>query len=181
MIGAALIVFGGLLLVAAACAGAGAALVRELRASRRVEDIRGLLALFAGAAERAAGDPRELLTWFPLAAAARRLFPEAFAELDRAAGARFPFGPEQLQAAHARWTAGWLSWEREQDEQWRLRAAAAEAELEQRGEAATPLGRARLAGLERERLEQYQQRYEEYKRVARALAAFEADGAPPAR
>jgi hypothetical protein len=173
--------FGGLLLVALAGASAGIALVRELRARRQSDDSHRLLALFGAAAERVAADPRALLTWHPLAAAARRRFPEAFAELDRAAGAPFPFGPDVLEAAHARWTAEWLSWEREHDEQSRLRVAAVEAELDRRGEAATPIGRARLAGLERVRLEQYQQRYEEYRRVARALAAFGEEGAAGGR
>src|SRR5437762_6511849 len=60
-----------------------------------------LLELFAPALVGAARDVREILVWQPLAMAARRMFPDDFASLDRASGATFPFGSEQLQAAHA--------------------------------------------------------------------------------
>ncbi len=40
---------------------------------------------------------------------------------------RFPFGPDQIQNAHARWTADWLAWELVHDTEYKLKAAAAEA------------------------------------------------------
>jgi hypothetical protein len=105
-----------------------------------------LLQLFAPGMADSAKDPRALLTWAPLAAASRQLYPEAFALLDRAAGGHFPFTRDQLQAATA------------------------EADMMAVGQ--TPLARARLDAVEREKLELYQRRYEEYVRVSRALQAL---------
>jgi hypothetical protein len=113
-----------------------------------------------------------LLTWYPLAQASRRLFPEACAALDAAAGRPFPFTQAQLQDAHARWTASWLAWERSHDGEYALKASALQEELTRAGEVATPLGRARVAALEREKLERYQDRYQEYVRAAKALQAL---------
>lgn len=126
-----------------------------------------LMALFAPGMAAAADDVRALLAWQRLAAAARALFPEDFAELDRAAGATFPFSDAQIQAAHARWSADWLAWERTHDAEYKLKAAEAEEELKASGGSA--LLRARLESIEREKLERYQRRYEEYTRVSRAL------------
>jgi hypothetical protein len=126
-----------------------------------------LLQLFGPAIAAAADDPRALLLWHPIASTARRLFPEESQSLDEAAGARFPFGPAQLHAAHARWTSDWLAWEAAHDAEYKLRAAALENEL---GSACnTPLGRARLDALQREKLERYQRRYEDYTRVSKGL------------
>ena len=126
--------------------------------------------MFAPGIVSAAADPRALLAWQRLAITARTLFPEDFAALDGAAGAAFPFSVEQIQQAHARWTADWLSWERAHDADSKLRAALLADELGER--AATPHGRLRLDALEREKLDRYQQRYEEYTRIARALQAL---------
>jgi hypothetical protein len=123
----------------------------------------------AGAADE---DPRQILRWARLASTARRLFPEEFAELDRAAGHPFPFGKKDAEAAHARWTAEWLAWERTHHEDYKMRAAKAESEIGHLNEDPA-IGRARLAAIEREKLERYQQRYEEYIRVAKALAALD--------
>jgi hypothetical protein len=126
-----------------------------------------ILAIFAPAAGAAAADPRAILAWQPLARTARQLFPDQFAELDRASGGTFPFGAERIQAAHAQWTADWLVWERAHDSEYKLKAAAAQEEMA-RSEGST-LARARADLIEREKLELYQRRYEEYVRVAKAL------------
>ena len=159
------------LIVALATAGAAWLLARELRLAR--DDARRsraltLLALFGPAIEAGDRDPRVLTTWQPLARAARAICPEEFRDLDRAAGATFPFSVERLQAAHARWTADWLAWERTHDAEYKRRAAAAEQDLERGGAVA----RAALEAVEREKLDLYQRRYEEYVRVARALQAL---------
>ena len=117
-------------------------------------------------------DPRALLVWQPLAMTARRMFPDECATLDAAAGATFPFDSNHLQAAHARWTANGLVWERTHDAEFKLKAAAVESELDASG--STPLLRAQLEAVEREKLEQYQRRYEEYVRTAKALQALQA-------
>jgi hypothetical protein len=129
-----------------------------------------LLALFAPAIAEAAADPRALLSWQPVAVAARTLFPKEFTALDAAFGAPFPFGPEQLERAHARWTADWLAWERRHDAECKLKVATIEHEL--RGDVGSPFGRAQLDAVEREKLDLYQQHYEEYSRVAKGLQAL---------
>jgi hypothetical protein len=126
-----------------------------------------LLALFAPGVAAVAENPRALLVWQPIAATARSMFPDDFAAIDRAAGATFPFGREQFEAAHARWSSEWLAWERMHDAEYKLKAAAAEEEL--RALPGSPVLRARLDSVEREKLERYQRRYEEYTRVSKAL------------
>jgi len=74
-----------------------------------------ILATFAPGIAAAAEDPRALLVWQPLASTARAMFPDDFAAIDRAAGATFPFSREQIEAAHARWSTAWLSWEHAHD------------------------------------------------------------------
>ena len=104
--------------------------------------------LFASAIERAQTDPRVLLTWQPLAKTLRARFAEEFAALDAASGSTFPFSKESIAQAHARWSADWLAWEK--------------AHVERgKGDAA-----------EQEKLAMYQQRYEEYVRVSKALQAL---------
>lgn len=156
--------------VAGAVAWAGVRVARTMAAAR-VEDERTrslqLLALFAPGIVAAADDPRALVIWQPVAAAARRLFPTEFAALDHASGGRFPFSAEQIEASHARWSADWLAWELAHDTEYKLKAAAVEQELAASGNSA--VGRARLDAVEREKLERYQQRYSEYVRVSRAL------------
>jgi hypothetical protein len=154
-------------------AAALVALALELRRSAREAVLAQLLALFAPAIVRAREDPREILAWGPLAHASRQLFPAAFAQLDAAAGGEFPFTRADVEAAHARWTADWLAWERAHDDEYKLKAATVEEELTRSGQPA-PLVRARLAALEREQLARYQQRYEDYVRIAKALGALNA-------
>jgi hypothetical protein len=146
-----------------------ALIVKEVRRNRDDATAAALLALFAPAAGEAREDPKRLLAWQPAVGAARRLFGPAMARLDEAAGGGYPFSAADARDAHARWTTAWLAWERAHDEECRLKAAAAEA----RGGADA---RAALTALERDRLERYQHRYEEYVRVGKALKAiFEPD------
>jgi hypothetical protein len=159
------------LIVAAAVLWAGQRIAGALQ--RPATDDRpsaALLAVFAPAVASAASDPRAVLAWQPLAAAARTLYPKEFADLDRAFGSTFPFGTEAIERAHARWTADWLAWERRHDADFKLKAATVEYELG--GEMNSAFGRARLDAVEREKLDLYQQRYEEYTRVARGLQAL---------
>jgi hypothetical protein len=159
--------------VAASIAWAATHVAAELRSTReqaaraRTLDV---AALFAPGIAAAAEDPRALLTWQPLAAAARKLYPDAFQALDDASGARFPFSLDQIQAAHSQWTADWLAWELAHDGEFKLKAAAAEAEAH--GAGGQGLARARVDAVEREKLESYQRRYADYIRVAKALQAL---------
>ena len=166
VLAAALIVTAGLVWVGlqiAKAADTGAADARRLRVVQ-------ILASFAPALDAAARDPRAILVWQPLARAARQVCVEEFAELDRATGAAFPFSRDRIEAGHARWTADWLSWERVHDGEYKVKAAAIEAELAAAG--SSPLLRARLDAIEREKLDLYQRRYEDYVRVAKALQAL---------
>ena len=156
--------------LAAVCGGVGLLVVTLLRARRRDAQILKLLATFGPVAERARSDPRVLLAWYPTAEAARRTFPDAFAAIDQNGTNRFPFGAPQLEAAHARWTADWLEWERSHDAEYRQKTEAIEGALDRSTGAASQAARARLDTLERAKLERYQRRYEEYVQTSRALA-----------
>ena len=144
----------------------------ELQRQRREATLRHLLTTFAPAAAAAQQDPKHLLVWYPLAQSSRKLFPDAFKDLDAAAGATFPFTKEQLKAAHSRWTADWLAWERAHDAEYSLKTAQVQDEIDRVQGHASPLLRTRLAAIEQQKLERYQQRYEEYIKTAKALAAF---------
>jgi len=161
------------LIVAAALWWATQQIVGELRAVRD-EAARGrmltLVGFFAPGIAAAQHDPRAFLIWYPLAKIARQLLPADSAALDRAAGGSFPFTPEQVQAAHAQWTADWLAWERTHDGEYKLKAAAAEQELAASPD--SPVLRGRLDAIEREKLDSYQRRYAEYVRIAKALQAL---------
>lgn len=129
-----------------------------------------LLALFASAAASARQDPKQLLVWQPMAVTARKLFPREFAALDEAAGRTFPFSVDELQAAHSRWTADWLAWERTHDAECKLKVMLLEQDMGER--LSTPAGRARLDALERDKIDRYQRHYEEYTRIAKGLQAL---------
>jgi hypothetical protein len=169
------------LIVAAAVGWAGLRIAREV-GSRRGDVNRGevapLIEIFSKGIEAVAADPKALLVWQPLATMARKVFPAEFAALDEASGVTFPFSPDQMQAAHARWTTDWLGWERTHDAECKMKSAAVEHELGDR--TSSPYGRARLEAVEREKLEQYQRRYEEYTRVSRGLQLL-MKPAPPSR
>lgn len=164
-----MLVIGGALIVAATVLVAARLLAGAIAGARREPspDTLSVLTLFAPGLAAVERDPRALLVWQPLAATARRLHPGLFAAIDAAAGATFPFTRTQIEAAHARWTTDWLAWERAHDAEYKLKAAEAGAIG-----AAAPAGRARLDEIEREKLDTYQRRYEEYVRVARALQSL---------
>ena len=161
-------------LIAAAVVGWGCTRIAgELKAMReeaaRLRVLK-VLSAFAAAPAAAAADPRAILVWEPLARTARQIYTDEFAQLDRALGAAFPFGTDRIQSAHSKWTADWLAWERTHDAEYKLKAAAVEAELARSDESA--LVRARLDAVEREKLELYQRRYTEYVQVAKALQSL---------
>jgi hypothetical protein len=160
------------LLAAAAVAYVLWRIGEELQRQRREATLRHLLTTFAPAAAAAQQDPKQLLVWYPLAQSSRKLFPVAFKDLDAAAGGAFPFTKEQLKAAHSRWTADWLAWERAHDAEYSLKTAQVQDEIDRAPGPASPLLRTRLAAVEQQKLERYQQRYEEYIKTAKALAAF---------
>ena len=139
---------------------------------RRDAQVQQLLAMFGAAAAAVQQDPKQLLVWYPVARNSRKLFPEAFSDLDKAFGGTFPFSKDQLQAAHARCSSEWLAWERAHDAEYSLKSAQVEDEIARAGGPASPLLRTRLAAIEQQKLERYQQRYEEYIKTAKALAAF---------
>jgi hypothetical protein len=161
----------GAAIIAAAVAWAALRIVGEMRGSRGAEDrIAMLMTLFAPALAATQQDARALLVWQPLAKGARQLFPGEFASLDRAIGGTFPFSNERIEAAHSQWTADWLAWEHTHDADYKLKVAVAEHEVSTLG--GTPVARARLDAVEREKLEGYQRRYAEYVRIAKALQAL---------
>lgn len=142
----------------------------EIRAAREQQARGRALAIahtLAPGIAAARSDPRALLVWQPLARTIRQLLPDECARLDRAAGAAFPFTADQIQSAHAQWTADWLAWERSHDGEYKARARVAEHDLQESGGA--PAARARLEAIEREKLELYQRRYQDYVQVAKAL------------
>jgi len=160
-------------LVSAAIAWAGVRVASAVQASRpdasRARALE-LTTMFAPALSAAAGDPRAILVWQPLARMARQMYPDEFALIDQAAGGAFPFSSERLQAAHAQWTADWLAWERSHDTEYKLKTAVVEQEIAAVGSSAVL--RARLDAVESEKLDLYQRRYQEYVRVAKALQAL---------
>jgi hypothetical protein len=152
---------------------------RDAASSRRLQ----ILTLLAPIVPQVA-DPRALVTWAPLASTTRAVFPDECAEIDRAFGGRFPFSDEDLERAHGRWTADWLAWERTHDGVYKLKAAEALAALAaataasdrsgrtDEAQAACAFARARVDDVERDKLDLYQRRYEEYVRTAKALQAL---------
>ena len=144
----------------------------ELRRQRRETTVQQILATFAPAVAASQQDPKQLMAWYPVAQASRKLFPHAFTEIDGAAGGAFPFTKEQVKAAHARCTADWLAWERAHDAEYSLKVAEVQDHIDRGQGPASALLRTRLAALEQQKLERYQQRYEEYIKTAKALAAL---------
>ena len=159
------------LIVAAAVLWAGQRLAGVLqRPSGEDRQSATLLTLFAPAVAASAGDPRVVLAWQPLAVAARALYPKEFADFDRVFGSTFPFSPDAIDRAHARWTADWLAWERRHDAEFKLKTVTVEHELG--ADLHSSFGRARLDAIEREKLDLYQKHYEEYTRIAKGLQAL---------
>jgi hypothetical protein len=152
---------------------ATALIVAEMRSSRedrRRERTLSILSLFGPAVAAVQDDPKALLVWQPIAATVRKLFPNECAALDAAGGSPFPFGPDVIAAAHARWSADWLAWEATHDATYKMKAAVAAQDAE------SAAGRARVEAVEREKLDLYQRRYEEYVRVSKALQKLAAPG-----
>jgi hypothetical protein len=141
-----------------------------LEERQRRSSVQQLLATFASAAAAVQHDPQKLLAWYPLVRTSRALFPDAFKDLDAASGGSFPFTREQIQNAHSRCTAEWLAWERAHDAEYSVKTAEVQDVIDR--SSATPLLRTRLAALEQQKLALYQQRYEEYIKTAKALAAL---------
>jgi hypothetical protein len=137
------------------------------------EAVRGrhlaIVSAFAPAVVAAAQDPRAIVAWQPIVHAARALFPDEFAAIERAAGTAFPFSSEIVHQAHARWTTDWLAWERSHDVEFKRRAAAAQPDA---GAPVTAAARAALDAIENDKLELYQRRYAEYVTVAKSLQAL---------
>ena len=89
--------------------------------------------------------------------------------MDRTTGSRFPFSDDKIEAVHARWTTQWLAWERDHDLEYKRRATEIEVELEVAQPEKATLLNARLAEVEQEKLLSYQERYEEYVRIGKAI------------
>jgi hypothetical protein len=145
---------------------------RESGRRAEAQTVRHLLQTFGPAQVAVQQDPRQLLVWYPLAEASRTLYPEAFAAIDAATGGRFPFSRDTIERAHAKVSTEWLGWERAHDEEYRLKGAAVEQEIARSSGEAAVLARARLDRVQHEKIERYQQRYEEYIRTAKALQAL---------
>ncbi len=161
--------------LALVCAIVGGLIVRALGEARRDRQIQSLLATFGPVTERVRDDPRRLLAWYPVAERARRLFPDAFEAIETG-GDRFPFSDALIESVEAKWTAEWLEWERNNDTEYREQSAVIEATLESAEGAAAKAARARLDTIERDRLDRYQRRYQDYVEVSRGLAALTGDG-----
>jgi hypothetical protein len=144
----------------------------ELQRRERNAAILAIVHTFGSAQASVQHDPKQLLAWHPLSEATRKLFPAAFAALDGATGGRFPFPKDTVERAHAKVSSEWLAWEKAHDEEYRIKAAAAEQELAAAAGEAAALARARLDRIQHEKIERYQQRYEEYVRTAKALQAL---------
>lgn len=141
---------------------------RRERERRQVE----LLSLFGQAIVRAETEPRELVAWARLAAVGRTMFPEVFRMLDAAGGHAFPFSNAYIDGVHARWSAKWLAWEREHDTEYKRRVGEIEAALDGAAPDRAHGLRARIAELEQEKLQRYQERYEEYVRIGKAITGL---------
>ena len=147
-------------------------ITRELRRRAHEAAVLAIVHTFGPAQAAVQADPKQLLAWHPVAETTRKLFPAAFEVLDRSAGARFPFSKELLERVHAKVSSEWLAWEKAHDEEYRIKAAAVEQELTASTGDAAALARARLDRVQHEKIERYQQRYEEYVRTAKALQAL---------
>jgi hypothetical protein len=163
----------GGVIIAAAVWFAAQRLAGELRASRD-EAVRGralaIVQLLTPGIAAAQADPRALLVWHPVARTVRQAFPQESATLDAAAGGSFPFTADQIQGAHARWTTEWLAWERQHDAEYKRRTSELEEQVLAAG--GSVASRAGLDAVEREKLDVYQRRYQEYVQVAKALQAL---------
>ena len=160
----------GAIIVTVAIVVMAGQIVTELKRGgdeRRLERQLSIATLFAAALGQVQDDPKALLTWQPLAKLLRKQFPAEFAALDVANGSTFPFSTDVITGAHAKWTAQWLAWERMHDATYKMKAVELQHGLQ--ASADMTAARARLDAIEREKLDVYQRRYEDYIRVAKAL------------
>lgn len=158
------------IVVAVAIVVSGGQIVTELKRGgeeRRRGRQLSIAALFAPALSQVQGDPKAILAWHPLAKALRVQFPQEFGALDAATGSAFPFSRDLIVASHSKWTIDWLAWERTHDATYKLMAVQAQEALAGSGD--SPVARAKLDAIEREKLDVYQRRYEEYVRVSKSL------------
>lgn len=163
----------GILALLLIAIGIGFLIILELRQARRERILLHLLATFGPAIVTGRKDPEMFIAWSQLAETARALFPGSFRSFDAAVAGRFPFSQEVIEAAHARWTADWLAWERQHDIEYKNKAAVVEIALETASESDRPSLRAQLAVVTEEKLRTYQARYEGYVRIGKAIAALE--------
>ena len=151
----------------------GVLLVLERRQRRREQILIHLLATFGPAMVTGRRDPESFVVWAEIAGVARVIFPEAFVQLDTAVGGRFPFSPEVVEAVHARWTADWLAWERQHDLDYKGRASAVEVALAEGADDEVLNLRTQLSSINQEKIQTYQDRYESYVRISKAIRALE--------
>lgn len=149
------------------------AVLVEMRRRRREHVLASVLATFGPAVATVEVEPRALVAWASVATTARALFPDVFKELDAASGARFPFPATVVEDTHARWTTQWLAWERDHDLECKRQTSLVEAELAAASAEDAPSLHSQLAAIEQEKLRRYQERYEEYVRVGKAIGDLE--------
>jgi hypothetical protein len=162
-----------LLTLAVVIAVVGCLLIRESRLQRQEQVLIQLLKMFAPAIVRARENPCEMVAWSDAARGARTSFPDAFRKLEAVNGARYPFSHEMVEEAHAQWTTQWLAWEQKHDLEYKQKAGVVEQEVDRADAAQAALTRTRLEAIQDEKLQKYQQRYEHYVKVSKALAALD--------
>ena len=140
---------------------------RHAREERLLLDI---LQLFKAARVEGKKDPQSLVGWAELSLICRRLFPNAFERLDRAAGGQFPFSDEFVEEAHGRWTSEWLSWEQRHDREYKEKAMVVENQLKSAADQERDLLVSRLDSVNSEKLQTYQSRYELYVKMGKSIA-----------
>ena len=160
-------------LIALVIAVAAALLVYESRQRRREELLLRLAVTFAPAIANARKNPSAFVAWSGIASRVRKLFPEEFRQLDSAGNGRFPFSRDLIDAVHAQWTTEWLTWERQHDLEYKQRTQSLELESEGLDGRSSEIIRSRIEVIEQEKLQRYQERYEEYVRIGKAIADLE--------
>ena len=118
-------------------------------------------------------DPRVILGWANSFNTIRKLFPVTIKRIEQISGRSFPISDDFIDAAHARCTAEWLAWERKHNAEYQEKTALLEADIAATDRMADPEIRAKYARLEDEKLQSYQQRYEEYVSIGKALAELQ--------
>jgi len=117
----------------------------------------------------ATSDPRVVLGWAHSFETIRHLFPDEIRRVEDISGEPFPVSNAIVEQVHARWTAKWLAWERKHHAEYQEKAALLQSDVVTTDQASASKLRARSSRLEDEKLESYQQRYEEYVTVGKAL------------